>query len=360
MSSQDSSTHKISTRKEALEILATSAQIVHPGLKFKIDYFKPEDAWGIVQCCYSVYGGGYPVDTYYIPDQLIDQTRKGNIHGVVARAAGGEVIGFGALYRSTPPFKRIYEAGQFIVRKEYRNTRAAFEINEFLTKKLPGEIGLDAFFGEVVCRHVIVQKMGARAGATETGIELALMPEEAYETESVQPGRVAGLLIFRVLKDRPHEIFLPEFYMELVDECVRHMGLSRSLEKIGEKSEAAGKSHSECLFFEAAAVARLSMTSVGEDASRVIDDFETAASIKSCKVRHVFLNIGESGVGYAIRLLLSSGYFFGGYLPRWFDTDGLLLQKLACSPNLEAINLYSDRAKDLLRFTLKDRERALA
>jgi len=30
----------------------------------KIEHFKPEYAWGIVRLNYSVYGEGYPVDTY--------------------------------------------------------------------------------------------------------------------------------------------------------------------------------------------------------------------------------------------------------------------------------------------------------
>jgi hypothetical protein len=37
----------------------------------------------------------------------------------------------------------------------------------------------------------------------------------------------------------------------------------------------------------------------------------------------------------------------------------MLLQKLTGPPDLESIHLYSDRAKALLEFTLKDRERAL-
>lgn len=350
--------NKIATRQEALEILRDFAQTVPLGLKFTVNRFKPVDAWGVVQCCYSIYGGGYPVNTYYVPRQLIEQTRNGNIHGVVARTAGGKVVGFGALYRSTPPFSGIYEAGQYIVRKEYRNSRAAFEIDHFVQNRLPGEVGVDAYFGEAVCRHVIVQKMGVRAGAIETGIELDLMPEEAYETEVGQTGRVAALLMFKVLKDRPHKICVPEAYMEVIGGCVRDMGLSRSLKSVGEGSGAAGESHSVQQYFEEAAVARLSLTKAGVDNGRVLGDFESTASRKGCKVRQVFLNIGDPATGDVFRALLSNGYFFGGYLPRWFDTDGLLLQKLTEAPNLEAINLYSERAKGLLEFTLKDLERA--
>jgi hypothetical protein len=102
-----------------------------------------------------------------------------------------------------------------------------------------------------------------------------------------------------------------------------------------------------------------SFIKAGADAGRVIGNFESTASGKGCKVRQIFLNIGDPGAGDIFRGLLSKGYFFGGYLPRWFDTDGFLLQKLTGTPALESINLYSDRAKELLEFTLKDRERGL-
>lgn len=351
--------NSITTREEALEALRNTDHVVPPGLKFTVDRFKPEDAWGVVQCCYSIYGGGYPVDTYYIPELLIEENRTGNIYGVVARTADGRVAGYGALYRSTPPFKGIYEAGQYIVRKEYRNSRAAFEINNFIIKRLTHEIGLDAFFGETVCRHLISQKIGARAGTVETGIELDLMPEPASEVEDGQAGRVAALLMFKVLKDRPHEIYLPETYADFAGNCITDMGLSRTVKNISIDSRGTGESHSTQQYFKEAAVARLSITMAGTDARHVLDDFESTAFRMGCKVRQVFLNIGDPGIGEIFNALLSDGYFIGGYLPRWFDTDGFLLQKLTEAPNLEAIRLYSDRAKELLEFTLKDRERTL-
>ena len=55
-------------------------------------------------------------------------------------------------------------------------------------------------------------------------------------------------------------------------------------------------------------------------------------------------------------VLRQQGYFFGGVLPRWFDGDGLLMQKLECPPDYDGILLWSDFAKELLEFIRKDRE----
>ena len=57
-------------------------------------------------------------------------------------------------------------------------------------------------------------------------------------------------------------------------------------------------------------------------------------------------------------ILREQGYFFGALLPRWFDGDGLLLQKLFCLPAFENIVLKSDFPKELLEIIKADWHRA--
>jgi hypothetical protein len=56
----------------------------------------------------------------------------------------------------------------------------------------------------------------------------------------------------------------------------------------------------------------------------------------------------------AVDILRSKGYFFGGVFPRWFDEDGLLMQRLVCEPYFDAIQLYSDEAKEILSIVKED------
>jgi hypothetical protein len=65
-------------------------------------------------------------------------------------------------------------------------------------------------------------------------------------------------------------------------------------------------------------------------------------------------------VGDAVDSLRKMGYFFGGALPRWFDGDGFLMQKLLCPPDFDSIVLVTDRAKRLLEIIRQDRERAVS
>ena len=47
-------------------------------------------------------------------------------------------------------------------------------------------------------------------------------------------------------------------------------------------------------------------------------------------------------------LLRNRRYFLGGLLPRWFDEDGMLLQKISGRPNWDDIRLHTDAARRIL------------
>jgi hypothetical protein len=55
-----------------------------------------------------------------------------------------------------------------------------------------------------------------------------------------------------------------------------------------------------------------------------------------------------------VNLLNRHGYFIGGILPRWFDQDGLLMQKLFCPPYFDEIQLHSDQTKKILSAVQED------
>jgi hypothetical protein len=59
-----------------------------------------------------------------------------------------------------------------------------------------------------------------------------------------------------------------------------------------------------------------------------------------------------------VEALRRRGYFLGGAIPRWFDGDGILMQKLFCPPDFESIHLLSDFSKQLLEVIRRDWQRA--
>ncbi|MEQ8171386.1 MAG: acyl carrier protein, partial [Candidatus Eremiobacterota bacterium] len=52
--------------------------------------------------------------------------------------------------------------------------------------------------------------------------------------------------------------------------------------------------------------------------------------------------------------LRKKGYFFGGYIPRWFNSDSILMQKNRTLPDVSNINLYSEKAKKILSLIRSD------
>jgi len=108
--------------------------------------------------------------------------------------------------------------------------------------------------------------------------------------------------------------------------------------------------------FNEASVARMTVVQSGRDFAFVLAEQEQQARKQNAVVFQIRLKLSEPSVGHAVDILKSQGYFFGGVLPRWFDSDGLLMQKLDCPPDFDRIMLWSDFAKELLEFIRKDRE----
>lgn len=74
-------------------------------------------------------------------------------------------------------------------------------------------------------------------------------------------------------------------------------------------------------------------------------------------VLQVFLPMDKPWSGALTEKLNHLGFFFAALVPRWFDADALLLQKLAKPTNYDNINIYSDFARDMLNFIIQDRTR---
>jgi hypothetical protein len=78
---------------------------------------------------------------------------------------------------------------------------------------------------------------------------------------------------------------------------------------------------------------------------------------KGVVVLQVWLKLSWPWIGHAVNILRKRGFFLGGILPRWFDVDGMLMQKIIGQPNWEGIQLHSDRAKKILEIVKADWQR---
>lgn len=325
--------------------------------RFEVSRFRPEDAEGIVRLFLEVYGRHYPIQLFYDPHAIIKANEEGNYYSIVARSMSGDVIGVAHLFRSAP-YPSIYESGVGMVHRDYRNLGVNLEILRFLNEDfVPTMDNIEETFGEPVCNHLIMQKTVNRFKHVETAIQVALMPAEAYDKEKSAPGRVATLSAFRCYRPKPHRIFLPAAYEKELRAIYARLDDRRDISLSDAKVPVNLKSQAELTVFDFAQVARIAVLEVGTDFVEYFSGVEKDAISRKAVVLQTWLDLTKPWVGEAVEELRTMGYFFGGALPRWFDGDGILMQKLLCPPYFESIQLLSDFSKELLEVIRKDWQR---
>lgn len=325
---------------------------------FNVDAFRPDDAEGIVKLFQATYGEHYPIRLFYEPEELIAANRDGRCYTAVARNNAGRVIGANHNYRSAP-YAGLYENGASIVLKEYRNAKTFTGILSCLLNEItPRHRDIEELWAETVCNHIFTQKLALTFPWIDTAIEVALMPAETYDRENSAMGRVATVDFFHCCVSKPHRIFLPPAYAAVLRGIYGRLDDKREINVAAETFPAGKTTAAELTIFHFARVARINAPETGGDFADRIADLEDRSRKEQSLVSQVFLNLTEPWVGVAVDILRNRGYFFGGVMPRWFDGDGLLMQKLACPPNFENIVLFLDSSKELLAFIQWDWERA--
>lgn len=326
--------------------MSNNAVAVEPGQAWTVDAFSPEDAAGVVALFKSVYGEGYPVRTYMDPDLLIEENAAGRVTSSVARTPSGAIVGHASLFNSAPN-PRIFESGAGLVHTLYRggqgiSTRLFCHCIE-TGRQSPG---VDLVFGEPVCNHPYSQKVLIGQAFVCCALEMNLMPAEAYSKEESAGGRVSTLLGFLPLKPVSATVYVPGRYRDQVAFCYSGLDLERRFETAGGVPES-DRTAMDIQVFDFAGVARLAVTDPGADFPSRIASEETDLADRGIRVFQVWLNLGQPWVENAVETLRAMGYFFGGVLPLWFGSDGLLMQKVLDTPDWEGTVLEGDRNKAL-------------
>ncbi|MFH1490492.1 MAG: hypothetical protein ABII06_16415 [Pseudomonadota bacterium] len=330
---------------------------IEPGQEWEIDLFRPEDAPGVTDLFRSVYGTGYPIKTYIDPALLIEENASGRTISSVAKTQKGDIVGHIAFYQSAP-FKGVYESGAGAVHKDYRGGKGIFtDLVVRGQEEVAKRVDIHGIFGEAVCNHVFSQKMTMNRGWVTHAVEVDLMPSAAYTKEKSAPGRVASLLDFKTLKPKPHRVWIPEVYDEPLRYIYEGLDDSREIRLSDEAAEPQSITRMESQVFDFAQVARLAVWEAGSDFETTIEKEEGAVRDQGVTVIQVWLNLSQPCTGRVTGLLRNRGFFLGGILPRWFDTDGLLMMKILHRPHWEDMNIFSERAKRIVDIARSDWEK---
>ena len=346
------------SKEEAIALLKQRQLEIEPGQKYEVGPLQPGDGQGVAQLFHTVYGDSYPVADYYIPEAIERLNAEGKVLTVVARLSSGAVAGQGAYYQSSPPNKALFEFGQLLVAPEYRNTSVAARITMEMNRLSRTMSQAQGFFGEAVCTHFVTQKLVKKHCYAECGLEISLMPAGAYAKEGAGAQRVSCLLGARVDRDRHAALHLPECYRKELELILGGFSLDREIVFSRSDAPDGALSSLESETFDFAGVERVQALTVGADFPERVLQLDQEAKRRGLAVLQVFVNAGKSGTAFAAQALRSRGFVFGGLIPLWFGSDGLLMQKFYQEPEWETVNLFADRAKALLEYIRADWDRA--
>ena len=327
---------------------------IEPGQNYEFDLFRPEDAEGVSQLFRTVYGDSYPIKTFIEPKLLIEENATGRTISSVARTPKGDIVGHVALFHSAP-YERICESGAGLVHPSYRGGKGIYtELGLHGMEVTAKKYNIELLFGEPVCNHIFAQRGTAKAGWITQAIEVDLMPAEAYDKEKSASGRVTALLDFKTLKPKPHTVYLPAVYEESMRFIYSGLDDGRDLVLSRDELSSPMKTEIKTQVFDFAQVARLVVHEAGADFEGVLEREERSVLEKGVVVLQVWLKLSWPWIGQVVDILRKRGFFLGGILPRWFDVDGILMQKIIGQPNWEGIQLHFDRAKKILEIVKAD------
>jgi hypothetical protein len=322
----------------------------------EIDFFRNEDAPGVVRFFHQVYGEGYPIDIYYRPERLIEENAAGRVLSSVARTQTGEVVGHDALVLLDPATRR-YENAAGVVSPDYRGQGVFFRLMKHNVFDYAKRFDLEEILGEPVCNHLQLQKMCLQLGYRETGLEVDLMPAAAYTKEQSAHGRVSVLLGYFLHKPVPRTVFLPPVYRDELEYLYAGMGVERTFAGTKEDLPVEGESQGKMDIFAFAQVARIAIHRIGSDFEAFISQLENEACDRGTEIFQVWLPLTSPFVFAATDILRMHDYFIGGLLPGWFGGDGLLMQKVKCETDWGSIALYSEHAKRIADIVRGDQKK---
>jgi len=321
--------------------------------EIEIDFFRIEDAPGIARLFREVYGEGYPIKTYYLPDQLVEENAAGHIISCVARTPAGEVVGHNALVLMDPA-THLYENAAGAVLPAFRGQAIFPRLFKHTIVNTSKRFCVEGIIGEPVCSHIHVQKMSLQLDFKESGLELDLMPAAAYGKEAGAFSRVSVLLGVFMHKPRVQTIQMPMVYRDELEYLYAGLNVERTFVFPRNDLPVEGSSQGSMNLFDLAQVARIAIDCIGPDFEPFIGRLEREALEKGVVIFQAWLPLASPFTSAATDILRGHGYFLGGMLPCGRNGDGLLMQKVSQEPDWEGIALYSERARRIGEMIRRD------
>lgn len=322
---------------------------------YQIEPFKTTDAQEITDLIKDVYGDKFPIGMIYDPVEFLAAVKEEKFIPIVARSSDNRIAGFTAIY-PLAPYKGVREMGLAVARTQDRNQGVSGLLFNYGLTVMAKQFGIEIMYGEAVCNHTYTQQAIAKLKLPvfETGLSLDIMPAEAYEKEQSASGRVAAVCIFSVIAGKPHSVYIPAAYNKSLPFIYENIGDKRTLLPSTDTLPAGKKTAVSIQTVGDSGMGRLIVHEAGADFDRIFGMKDEELMKSGHTILQAWLKLASPSVGDVVERLRKKGYCLGGVLLRWFDEDGLLMQKIAGRPNWEGIHIHSERMKKIMEFIRQD------
>lgn len=304
--------------------------------------FETGDAEGLVSAFRSVYGQEYPVDMVYDPAYWVNENAGEGLFTYVSRTSQGQVTGLVSFFR-TSPFGGLYEFGQLAVLPEFRRGDLGGKLLAYAMKAFAEEPTAAGAFTEVGCHWTVSQRMQSVLGYQETALAVDLLGAETYAKEHAVSQRISALVTFYSFRDRPHTIYLPPAWEALLGWIYEGVQGKRTFARSAAQPE--GASQLASTYLEGPQLLRIDVSRPGADLSARLLELESGH--EGAPVVQLRLPLEDPTTPAAIEALARRGYRCCGVLPRWFDGDGLLLQRNRQPADFSGNKIHTPRGKEL-------------
>ncbi len=174
------------------------------------------------------------------------------------------------------------------------------------------------------------------------------MPAETYVKSGEASGRVSALLNFEKTAESSRTVYVPSKHKEHYEYIYEPLKLDRT--KAGSKTTALNQ------FFEFANTSRVTINDIGSDFSSYISGIENEADANGGIVFQYWLPLDSPHIEFTLSALQEKGYFFGGILPLWNNTDSLLMQKIKSDVDWNSQRIFSDRGEKIVGIVRNEME----
>ena len=306
-----------------------------------------------------LYGEDFPVRDVYQPEVLWREIEAGRLAAALAIDGADRPVGYISFFTPSPN-PRLWEAGNLLVDPAYAHTDVAGMLTGFYFNPQHNELqNSDGIFSQAVCCHYYTQVSGNKAGMVDCALELDLLDGASFKdgkSNKAGMARVSCVLSIKEFSDpavTPQ--YLPARYEAKLRQLAAPLRPRTFLPSTAELPQTGDTLRTE-KYYERAKSWKVEVQRIGGDWATFVTELLAEAKRRDIVSLQLVISTACPAIGAATEVLRKQGFFFGGLAPRWFGSDGVVLQQLFDSePDYEETKLYSPEAKDLMAFIREDK-----